>query len=135
MSHQYQEDVKYTSYEQGEDLSADADLYLAVKLDQDGQVTKNTVNNIPVGFVGQQPENSTVGTQVTVIYDAAKHAAVASEAIARGALVNTEANGRMGAAAARSGGGQQYIYGIAVTAAAAAGDIFIVQPIKSGVVA
>ena len=135
MSHQYQEDVKYTSYPQATDLSDAANLYRAVNLGANGQVNLATANSIPVGFIGQQPENGTAGTQITIIHDAAKHAVVAHEAIAVGDLVNTEGAGRMGKAAARSGGGQQFIYGIAVTAASAADDIFQVQPIKSGVVA
>lgn len=135
MSHQYQEDVKYTSYPQGGDLSAASNLYRAVTINNSGQLGLATANSIPVGFIGQQPENGTVGTQVTVIHDAAKHAVVAHEAVAVGDLVNTEGAGRMGKAAARSGGGTQYIYGIAVTAARAADDVFIVQPIKSGLVA
>ena len=132
MSHQYQEDVKYTSYPQAVDLSAASNLYRAVTLDSDGEINLANANDVIVGFIGQQPENGTAGTQVTVIYDAAKHAAVAQNAIAAGDIVKTGTMGRLAKGANPSGSGTSFNYGIAVTGASAADDVFIVQPIRSG---
>ena len=105
--------------------------YLALKLDADGGVTLNTANNAPIGFLAMDSEGD-VPTQVSVIIDAYKHGAIAHEAIAVGDYVNAEASGRMGKAANPSGAGTQFIYGRAVTAASAQGDVFLVQPIRSG---
>ena len=126
-----------TSYPAGVDLSGvgtDSKLYLALELNSSGQVILCRQNRAPIGFLGMEARSANVGQQVTVVVNMNKHTAVASEAIAVGDLVNTEANGRLGKAANISGGGTQFIYGIAVEAAAAAGDQFKVQPIFSGVV-
>ena len=132
MGMQYDEAVVYTSFPQGADLSDAGNLYCAVSLGSNGQVTLNGANRVPVGFIGMQPENGTVGTQITLIYDAAKHFAVASDAIAVGDLVKTAANGRLAKGANPASGGTNFIYGIALEAATA-GDTFLVQPIRSGV--
>ena len=133
---QYDEGVVFTSYPSGEDFRQTAGAmtdkkYLALKLNATGRVTLNTRADVPVGFLAMDSEGD-VPTQVSVIIDAYKHWAIASEAIAVGDLVNTEYNGQLGKAANPSGGGTQFIYGRAVTAAAAAGDTFLVQPIRSG---
>ena len=131
----YDEGLKHSTYIAGADFrTTDAGVSsvgLALKLDADGEVTLNGQHGVPVGFLDLAPEDGT-GTPITVLVEAYRHDAVASEAIAVGDLCNTEANGRLGKAANPSGGGTQFIYGRAVSAAAAAGDHFLVAPVASG---
>ena len=132
MGMQYDEAVVYTSFPQGADLSAAANLYRFVVLGSNGQVTLGGANAVPLGFIGMVPEGSDTGRQVTLIYDAAKHFAVAQDAIAVGDLVKTGTQGRLAKGANPAGGGTNFIYGIALEAASANGT-FLVQPIRSGV--
>ena len=124
----------YTSYPAGADFqrTATADYqYRCLKLGTDGEVELCAKGDAPVGFLAMDPEGG-VGTQASVLYDAAKHTAVAHAAVAVGDLVITQADGRLGPKAALSASGTDWVYGIAVTAASAQGDHFKVQPLRSG---
>ena len=132
MGTQYDEAVVYTSFPQGADLSAAGNRYKAVTLNGNGQIVLNGNNGVPVGFIGMLPEGSDIGRQTTVIYDAAKHFAVAGDTIAVGELVKTGANGNLMKGANPAGNGANFIYGRALEAASA-GDVFLVAPIRGGV--
>ena len=133
MGAQYDEGVVYSSFPQGTDLSAATNRYRAVTLNSDGQLVLNGNNSIPVGFIGMLPEGDDTGRQTTVIVDAYKHFVVAAGAIAVGALVRTAANGEMATSANPAAAGTGFIYGRALEAATAKGDIILVAPIRSGV--
>ena len=97
----YDEGLKHTTYIAGADFQTTATnnyVGLALKQDADGEVTLNGQHGVPVGFLDLAPEGG-VGTPLTVLVQAYRHGAIASEAIAVGDLVNTEANGRLGKAA------------------------------------
>ena len=127
----YAEKPRRTTLPQGADLSSAAQ-HSALKMNSSGQVILTTASSdIVVAFLESPAvgESATVGDPVNVVIDANKQLGIASAAISAGQYVtpSTTAGRLFGAATASSG---SYIVGVAITAAAAAGDYFLFLPLN-----
>ena len=123
---QYDEAVLYTTFPSAEDLTGNVGRALA--LNGEGRVRLANEGDLLVGFLMAEPGGGE-REDVTVLYDAAKHSAVAGGMIGAGEAVKLGDQGMM---VEVESGDSGFIYGVACTSQPTAGRTFQVAPLRSG---
>lgn len=120
-------DTGYKSFE------ADAAIgqFERVKLDSDGKITQAGLADRGIGVACQAAFAAGDNVTVALYSKCGSMKMVAIEALAAGALVYSEANGKVQDTAAAT----SYLVGVALEAATADGDVIEVMPMTGGITA